>query len=149
LVSIILLCCWNLIGLYTIYRNFKKKRMLFDDHFTMTMCMVTTMITSFVFGLYLALLLPAFQMVPVLLGLWIGWKFGSILKNPATLNGLYNGTMGGVMGTMLGAVLQNPALCNIPVESEAMIATNMYSITLFVACLHTFIMILIHYSFRV
>jgi hypothetical protein len=123
--------------------------MLFDDHFTMTMCMATTMITSFVFGLYLALLLPDFQMVPVLLGLWIGWKFGSILKHPATLNGLYNGTMGGVMGTMLGTVLQNPALCNIPVESEAMIATNMYSIPLFVACLHTFIMILIHYSFRV
>ncbi|WP_245618105.1 hypothetical protein [Domibacillus tundrae] len=53
------------------------------------------------------------------------------------------------MGTMLGVVLKNPALCNIPIESDAMIAANMYSLSLFAAGLHTLVMGLIRYSFTV
>ncbi|WP_231687543.1 hypothetical protein [Bacillus sp. FJAT-22090] len=111
------------------------------------------MSSSFVLALYLELLLfsieRVFSLLPVLIGLFIGWKFSAIMKAPATLNGIYNGAMGGVMGTMLGAVLKNPALCNIPIESETMIATNMYSITIFTACLHALISYFIRYSFKV
>ncbi|MCP3762342.1 hypothetical protein NLX67_08055 [Domibacillus sp. A3M-37] len=131
------------------YHTFKQKQVIFDDHFTMTICMMTTMASSFVFGLYVTFLLPDFQMVSILFGVWIGWKIGSELRNPAKLNGLYNGTMGGIMGTMLGAVIQNPDLCNIPIESETMIAGNMYGIAFFAACLYTLILIFIQYSFRV
>ncbi|OES45331.1 hypothetical protein [Domibacillus iocasae] len=146
---IVLLFIWSVMGFLSTYHTFKQKRVLFDDHFTMTICMVATMATSFVFCLYLILLLPDFQVVSVSFGLWIGWKIGSKLRNPAKLNGLYNGTMGGIMGTMLGAVIQNPALCNIPIKSEAMISNNIYVIAFFAACLYTVVLILIRYSFRV
>ncbi|WP_245827686.1 hypothetical protein [Paenisporosarcina indica] len=115
--------------------------------------MAITMISSFVLALYIQLLLPANQtglyLLPIVVGLFIGWKFGTIIKAPAILNGIYNGTMGGIMGMMLGAVLQNPALCNIPIESEAMIVSNMYSLAIFAACLHALISQFIRYSFRV
>lgn len=149
---IILLCLWSLTELTTVYRMFKKKHLLFDDRFTKTMCMAITMISSFAFALYLELLLPPeqrfFYILPILVGLIIGWRFSAIIKAPATLNGIYNGTMGGTMGMMLGAVLQDPALCNIPIVSETMIATNMYSLAIFTACLHALIYHFIRYSFK-
>lgn len=148
-----MLFTWNLIELGFVYRIFKKKHWIFDDRFIKTMCMAITMSSSLVLALYLELLLPSieriFSLLPVLIGLFIGWKFSAIMKAPATLNGIYNGAMGGIMGTMLGAVLKNPALCNIPIESETMIATNMYSITIFAACLHALISYFIRYSFKV
>lgn len=153
LLFIMMLFIWNLTELCFIYRIFQKKHLIFDDRFTKTMCMAITMISSFALALFLELLLPAdrllYDFLPIIVGLFIGWKFGGIIKAPATLNGIYNGTMGGIMGTMLGAVLKNPALCNIPLESEAMIATNMYSIAIFTACLHALISHFIRYSFKV
>jgi len=144
---------WNVTETSSIYRIFKKKQPLFDDRFTKTMCMAITMISSFVMALYIQLMLPADQpllfLLPNLVGLSIGLIFGTIVKAPAMLNGIYNGTMGGMMGMMLGAVLQNPALCNIPVVSETMLATNMYSLAIFAACLHALISQFIRYSFRV
>lgn len=144
---------WNLTEVISVYRIFKRKHLLFDDRFTKTMCMAITMISAFVLGLYLELLLPAdqkaFFLLPILVGIAIGWRFGSTIKAPATLNGIYNGAMGGIMGMMLGAVLQNPELCNIPIESEAMIATNMYSLSIFTACLHALVSHFIRLSFKV
>ena len=152
LLLILLLCFWSLIDLTTIYRLFKKKQLLFDDRFTKTMCMAIAMISSFAFALFLELLLPPnetiLQLLPIFVGLVIGYRFGAIIKAPATLNGMYNGTWGGIIGMMFGAVLQNPALCNIPIESKALITTNIYSLTIFIACLHALICHFIRYSFR-
>lgn len=150
---IILLSIWNFVGLGFIYKFFKKKRLLFDDRFSMTMCMSITMTSSFVLAIHLELLLPptlaVLNLFPILLGFLIGWKFGSLIKAPALLTSIYNGTIGGIMGTMLGAVLQNPALCNIPMETEAMITTNMYNLAIFTTILHTLVIHFIRYSFKV
>lgn len=149
---ILMVLMWNLLEVRFIHRQFKKKQLLFDDRYTETMCMAITLISSFAMALYLELLLPSdrgvLYLLPVLVGLAIGLKFGAILKPPAVLNGIYNGALGGIMGKMLGAVLQNPALCKIPIESETMIATNMYSFVLFTACLHALISHLIRYSLK-
>ncbi|MEI4770522.1 hypothetical protein WAX74_12835 [Psychrobacillus sp. FJAT-51614] len=143
----------NLIELGFVYRIFKKKHLIFDDRFIKTMCMAITMVSSFVFAIYLELLLPSieriFYLLPILTGLFVGWKFSAIMKAPATLNGIYNGVMGGIMGTMLGAVLKNPALCNIPIVSDTLIKTNMYYIAIFTAFLHALISHFIRYSFKV
>lgn len=153
LLFIFLLFIWSIVEVSSVYRIFKKKHLLFDDRFTKTMCMAITMITSFVLALYLKLLLPAdqkiFYLLPIIVGLFIGWKLGSTIKAPAALNGIYNGTMGGIMGMMLGAVIQNPALCNIPIESEVMIATNMYSLAIFTAFLHSLVCHFIRYSLKI
>lgn len=152
LLLILLLCSWSLIDVSTIYRIFKKKQLLFDDRFTKTMCMAIAMMSSFTFALYLELLLPPnqtlFHLLPILTGLLIGYKFGVLIKAPATLNGIYNGMWGGIMGMMFGAVLQNPALCNIPIESQAMIISTIYTLTIFIACLHALTCHLIRYSFK-
>ncbi|WNS80349.1 hypothetical protein RRU94_23010 [Domibacillus sp. DTU_2020_1001157_1_SI_ALB_TIR_016] len=120
--------------------------MLFDDHFTMVLCMTITMLASFFFSMCLILLFPGFYAASLLIGLWIGWRFGTLLKHPAPLNGVFNGLMGGAMGTMLGAVLQNPALCRIPVESAA--AIDLYTIPFAAACFHACILLSIRYSLR-
>lgn len=137
----------------SVYLIIKKKHLLFDDCFTMTMCTAVAMMSSFIIALDLELLLsgyhPLFSLLPNLVGLFIGWKFDSIIKAPASHGGIYNGIMGGIMGTMLGAILQNPALCKIPIETESMIATNMYSLAIFTACLHAVFSRLIRYSYKV
>ena len=147
LILTLLLSSWNGVGLYRIYHVLKKKKLLFDDHFTLVICMAITMLSSFVFSMYLILLFPSFYAAPFVLSVWVGWKFGTLLGNPAKLSGLYNGAMGGGMGTMLGAVLQNPALCKIPVESAD--AVNMYSIPVAAACFYACMLMSIRYSLRV
>lgn len=149
---LLILFGWNTTELIYSYRLFKKKQLLFDDRFTETMGMAITWMSSFSLALYMELMLPLdnriVYLLPILVGLFIGWKFGTISKAPAALSGIYNGTMGGIMGMMLGAVLKNPALCKIPIESELMIATNMYSLSIFVACLHTLISYFFRYSLK-
>ena len=144
---------WNLVELTTVYSLFKKKKALFDDRFIMTMGTAITSASSLVIALHVNLLLPDdqayFYLLPIIVGLLIGWKFGSLLKAPATLNGIYNGIIGGVMGTMLGAVLKNPALCKIPIKAESLIETNMLSLAIFSACLLTIVCRIVRYSFRV
>ncbi|WP_050181961.1 hypothetical protein [Domibacillus robiginosus] len=142
----LLLSGWSGIGLYRVYHLLRKKRLLFDDHFTLVICMSITMLASFLFSMYTILLFPDLYAASLLLGIWIGWKFGALLRTPAQLTGLYNGAMGGAMGTMFGAVLQNPALCRIPVESAA--AVDLYSIPFVAACFYSCVLLSIRHSLR-
>lgn len=142
----LLLSGWSGIGLYRVYHLLKKKRLLFDDHFTLVICMSITMLASFLFSMYTILLFPDLYAASLFLGIWIGWKFGALLRTPAQLTGLYNGAMGGAMGTMFGAVMQNPALCRIPVESAA--AVDLYSIPFVVAFFYSCVLLSIRYSLR-
>ena len=113
-----MLFIWNLTELCFIYRVFQKKHLIFDDRFTKTMCMAITMTSSFALALYLELMLPADQIfyafLPITIGLFIGWKFGVLIKAPATLDGIYTGTMGGIIGRMLGAVFKKSRTMQYP-----------------------------------
>ncbi|MFS0689358.1 hypothetical protein AB1K89_08955 [Sporosarcina sp. 179-K 8C2 HS] len=139
---ILVLLLWNAGEMVYIYNVFRKKHALFDDRYIKMMCMALASISSFVIALYLRLLLPLHPVtyfLPSFAGLWIGWKFGSFMKAPASLNGMYNGALGGIMGMMFGAVLQNPAICNIPIETEASLAYNLMILVIFCAALHTLV----------
>ncbi len=141
---LLLVSSWNMAGLYSVYRAIKKKQLIFDEHFTAALCMVVTMTSSFFMGLFLKMVFPGWTLFAVLSGVFISWKFSSLLRSPAKMNGLYNGGMGGMMGTMLGAVVQNPALCKITAESAAEIEM----LPLFVACLYAITLLLVRYSLR-
>lgn len=145
------LFAWNLVELTIVYLLLNKKKFLVDDRFIMTMCTAITSVSSLVIALHLKLLLDdqVFFLLPIIVGLLIGWRFGSILKAPAIVSGIYNGIIGGVMGTMLGAVLKNPALCKIPIETESLIEINMMTLATFAACLLTLVCRIGRYSFKV
>jgi uncharacterized membrane protein YeaQ/YmgE (transglycosylase-associated protein family) len=142
---------WNLVELTAVYLLLNKKKFLVDDRFIMTMCTAITSVSSLVVALHLKLLFddPVFFLFPIIVGLLIGWGFGSILKAPALVSGIYNGIIGGVMGTMLGAVLKNPTLCKIPIEAESLIEINMMTLATFAACLLTLVCRIIRFSFKV
>ncbi|PIC86603.1 hypothetical protein CSV72_07085 [Sporosarcina sp. P20a] len=149
---IISLLMWCVGEILINYRVVRKKRLLFEDRFTKTICMAIASISSFATALYFELLLPEDQiatyLLPVFLGVFIGWRFGSLIKAPASLNGLYNGAMGGVMGMMLGAVLKNPALCNIPIDANSLIMSNLFIVTIFIAFSHSLVCFFIRRSMR-
>ncbi len=152
--TISLLLIWNSVEANSIFKLFKMKHSLFEDRYSFNMGMAISMTSSFVIALDLHLLLPKsstimLYLIPLLTGLIIGWKFGAIIKSPSPLTGIYNGTIGAIMGIMLGSVLLNPALCNIPIETEEMISINMYSIAVLAASIHSLISNLIRLSFRV
>jgi uncharacterized membrane protein YeaQ/YmgE (transglycosylase-associated protein family) len=142
---------WNLVELSIVYSLFNKKKLLVDDRFIMTMCTAITSASSLVLPLHLKLLLDdqVFFLLPIIVGLLIGWRFGSLLKAPAIVNGIYNGIIGGVMGTMLGAVLKNPALCKIPMKAGSFIEINMMTLAAFSAGLLTLVCRIVRYSFKV
>lgn len=140
--QLILLCAmWNLTEAGLAYQSLVTKRSFVKEHSMSTMCMTIIMMTAFVMALHSQVLLPSdvtvLQLLPLLIGLVVGWSYSRLTSYPASLLiSLYNGAMGGLMGMMLGAVLQNPALCNIPIASQAMMELNTYSLVLFSACLH-------------
>lgn len=152
--QLILLCAmWNLTEAGLVYQSLETKRSFVEEHSMSTMCMTIIMMTAFVMALHLEVLLPpdvtVLQFIPLLIGLVIGWGYSRLKSDPANLLiSLYNGAMGGLMGMMLGAVLQNPALCNIPIASQAMMELNTYSLVLFSACLHVVVCHLLRFVNR-
>ncbi|WP_203362779.1 hypothetical protein [Bacillus sp. REN10] len=127
----------------------KKKQLLLDERFSMTLCMTVVMVSAFVLALHLKLLHSLLSISSIFLGTFIGWWFSRVMKAPAKVLSLYSGAMGAIMGSMLAVVMQNPAVCNIPLNAEEMLVLNMYRLAFFITILHTITMLLIRYSFRV
>ena len=100
-------------------RLFIKKHLIFDDQ-------------------------QLFYPIPIVFGLLIRWKFGSIINAPATIYGFYYAAM----GKMISAVLKNPALCKIPIQAGSLTELNMYSLAIFIACLLTLLCRIVRFSFR-
>lgn len=150
---IYILGLWNLISVIICYRILRKKRVLYDDRFAMTLTMTTTMVSTLVICLHVTVILPlqltSLFFLNLLIGIMIGCLFGSLVKFHSILTGLYSGAVGSSMGVMMGEVLKDPALCKIPLESGPDILLNLYQLSGFTTLLLSMSLSLILYSLKV
>ncbi|MBT2692520.1 hypothetical protein [Bacillus sp. ISL-55] len=139
-----------LIGAW-LYYVLHKSRLLFSDRFGYTASYFASSTLGLVASLNLTLLFPNhFEIVAVLnilLGITIGYLFGSMLNAQSLIAGIYNGGISAIMGTMLGLVVKNPAICGLPgtiaTEQEMMIFFALFSL-----CIQGISAILLIFSFK-
>lgn len=124
-----------LIGAWLFY-VLRKSRLLFSDRFGYTASYFASSTLGLVASLNLILLFPnQFEVVGalnILLGITIGFLYGSMLNGQSLIAGIYNGGISAIMGTMLGAVVKNPAICGLPgtfvSEQEMLIIFTLFSL---------------------
>jgi hypothetical protein len=141
-----------LFSLYTYYRFFKK-RILFDNRYSMTITMSSSTIISLIISMQFSFI-SSFQFeviiaCMVLSGLFIGGAFGALVRMHAILSGVFAGVMGGMMGSMAGSVIKNPSLCGLPMDNQSALLFNMTIFTAFGTFILFVTLGLILYSLKV
>ncbi|UYZ20131.1 hypothetical protein [Mesobacillus jeotgali] len=139
-----------LIGAW-LYFVLRKSRFLFSDRFGYTASYVASSTLGLVASLNFILLFPNhFQIVGVLnilLGITMGFLYGSMLNAQSLIAGIYNGGISAIMGTMLGLVVKKPAICGLPgtiaSEQEMIIFFALFSL-----CIQGISAILLFFSFK-
>ena len=134
-----------------LYYVLRKSRLLFSDRFGYTASYFASSTLGLVASLNLILLFPNhFEIVGVLnilLGITIGFLYGSMLNAQSLIAGIYNGGISAIMGTMLGLVVKKPAICGLPgtiaSEQEMMIFFAIFSL-----CIQGISAILLLFSFK-
>ncbi|MEH7885771.1 hypothetical protein V7654_15835 [Bacillus sp. JJ1609] len=134
-----------------LYFVMSKSKLLLNDSSGYISVMTSSSTLSLVAALNLYLLFPAdFEitgLLNLLLGIGIGWLFGSMVNAQTLIAGIYNGGIGSSMGTMAGAVVMNPAICGLPLtilsEQEIIIFFALLSI-----CVQGISALLLLFSFR-
>jgi hypothetical protein len=134
-----------------LYYVLSKSRVLYGDRFGFTVALTAGSTISLVASLNFFMLFPDYfeilGVINLLLGIGIGWLFGSMVKAQSMIAGIYNGGIGGIMGTMAGAVIQNPAICGLPetilTEQEIIMFFALLSI-----CIQGISALLLLFSFR-
>lgn len=134
-----------------LYFVLRKSRLLFSDRFGYTATNFASSTLGLVASLNLILLFPnQFEFVGVLnilLGITIGFFYGSMLNAQSLIAGIYNGGISAVMGTMLGAVINKPSICGLPgtivSEQEMMIFFALFSL-----CIQGISALLLLFSFK-
>lgn len=134
-----------------LYFKLRKSRLLFSDRFGYTASYFTSSIVGLVVSLNLTLLFPEqFEIVGVLnilLGITIGYFYGSLLNEQSLIAGIYNGGISAIMGTMLGAVVRKPAICGLP-ENIVSEHEMLIFFTLFSLCIQGIAALLLLFSFK-
>jgi hypothetical protein len=135
-----------------VYFALNKSKFLFSERFAFISTLSASSTLSLVAAMNLFLLFPSdFEMIGILnllLGIGIGWLFGSLVNVQTLIAGFYNAGIGSIMGTMVGAVVKNPAICGLPsslfTEQEIIIFFALLSI-----CIQGISAALLKFSFRV
>lgn len=134
-----------------LYYVLRKSKLLFSDRFGYTASYLASSSLGLVASLNLMLIFPNyFEIVGVLnllLGITIGFLFGSLLNGQSLIAGIFNGGISAIMGTMLGAVVMTPAICGLPgtfVSEQDMIIF----FTLFSLCIQGISALLLIFSFK-
>lgn len=134
-----------------LYYVLRKSRLLFSDRFGYTASNFASSTLALVASLNLILLFHShFEIVGVLnilLGITIGFLYGSMLNAQSLIAGIYNGGISAIMGTMLGVVVKNPAICGLPgtiaSEQEMIIFFALFSL-----CIQGISALLLIFSFK-
>ncbi|WNF21042.1 hypothetical protein [Mesobacillus jeotgali] len=134
-----------------LYFKLRRSKLLFSDRFGYSASYFTSSIAGLVASLNLTLLFPSqFEIVGVLnilLGITIGYFYGSLLNEQSLIAGIYNGGISAIMGTMLGAVVRKPAICGLP-ENIVSEQEMMVFFTLFSLCIQGIAALLLLFSFK-
>lgn len=141
-----------LIGLI-IYRNFYKKRQLYNDRFGMIMAMGcsgilslnSSMLSQLIFTDHVFLIM----LITVVMGGSVGIIFGSLVKYQSLLAGFFHGTVGSLTGNMLGIVVEDPSICSLPDPYLTMIEQNTAIFGAFGTLLVFITISIVYYSLRV
>nr|MBA5586557.1 hypothetical protein [Anaerobacillus isosaccharinicus]QOY38709.1 hypothetical protein AWH56_021280 [Anaerobacillus isosaccharinicus] len=152
LLLIVILGCNLLMG-SLLYLLMFRKRKLFTDRFGMIMASCSSGILSLHLGMIIYFLLPInlayIVILTTIVGSVIGILFGSLVKLQSVLAGFFYGALGGIMGAMFGAVIENPALCGLPISYINSVEVNMIVFSLFGTALVFTAVGLLYYSLRV
>jgi hypothetical protein len=135
----------------SLYYVLRKSRLLFSDRFGYTVSCFASSTLGLVASLNLILLFPNhFEIVGVLnilLGITIGFLYGSMLNAQSLIAGIYNGGISAIMGTMLGVVVKNPSICGLP-DTIASEQEMMIFFALFSLCIQGISALLLIFSFK-
>ncbi|MED4452417.1 hypothetical protein [Metabacillus fastidiosus] len=136
-----------------LYLLVRKKKKIFADRYGMVVSMCGSGVLSLHLAMLFVFLIPDYLIIQVLfalgIGVFIGKKFGSLVRYQSLLSGIFHGIIGGIMGLMLGIVILNPSLCGLPSASLNMLHENMLIFTLFGTLLVIMTGSLLYYSLRV
>ncbi|OZM57124.1 hypothetical protein CIB95_06545 [Lottiidibacillus patelloidae] len=139
------------ISSFYLFRYLHRARVLFDDRFSMTISIVASTSISFLYGLHLTIIFQIqnanMMMFAGIIGVILGYLFGSFSKRHFIISGVFNGVLAGVMGAMAGQVLMNPSLCGLPWNFEQ-IQLNTLLFNTFATCMVYLTLSLLLYSFR-
>ncbi|RXJ02411.1 hypothetical protein DS745_06820 [Anaerobacillus alkaliphilus] len=145
-----LLLISGVISFYS-YRQLYRHKNLFSDRFGFNVALTASTAVSLSISILLFLLHPNIHLVGsinILLGIFIGLLFGSLVNTQTIVAGVYNGGVSGIMGTMIGAVAYDPSICGLPFTESLQQTTVMYfgigSFILFLLTIR-----LLHFSLRV
>ncbi|MBT2638323.1 MULTISPECIES: hypothetical protein [unclassified Bacillus (in: firmicutes)] len=135
-----------------LYYVLRKSRFLFSDRFGYTASYFASSILGLVASLNFMLLFPnhfgVVGVLNILLGITIGFLYGSMFNAQSLIAGIYNGGISAIMGTMLGLVVKNPAICGLPgtiaSEQEMIIFFALFSL-----CIQGISALLLQFSFKV
>jgi hypothetical protein len=134
-----------------VYVVLGRSRFLFSERFAFISTYSSSSTLSLVAALNLLMLFPyQFEIIGILnllIGIGIGWLFGSLVNAQTLIAGIYSAGIGSIMGTMVGAVVMNPAICGLPsnlfTEQEIIIFFALLSI-----CIQGISAALLMFSFR-
>lgn len=134
-----------------LYFSLRKSRLLFSDRFAYTASYFASSTLGLVASLNLTLLFPSqleiVGLLNILLGITVGYLYGSMLNAQSLIAGMYNGGISALMGTMLGAVIDKPSICGLP-GTFASEQELVFSFALLSLCIQGISALLLLFSFR-
>ncbi|EDL64239.1 hypothetical protein [Bacillus sp. SG-1] len=137
----------------TAWMKFRKKRLLFDNRYGMTISMSSASIISLILSMQFSFVSPfPFDVtlgLAALSGILIGAAFGCLVRLHAVLSGIFSGATGGLMGAMSGSVIKDPSLCGLPMDTASVLQFNMLTFTAFGTAILFVTIGLILYSLKV